>query len=66
MTKVKYKSNKIWTSKLNFATIFCGGIFSNVLNMFAKNCSKTLEFKHKLNKFELLRITLKRFQFYRD
>jgi hypothetical protein len=27
----------------------------NVLNTSAKNCSKTQEFKHKLNKFELKR-----------
>ena len=39
--KVKDKINKIWTQKLNFATIFCRGTFSNVLNTSAKNCLKT-------------------------
>jgi hypothetical protein len=53
--KVKDKNNKIWTLKSNFATIFYRGTFSNVLNTPAKNCSKTQEFKHKLNKFELSR-----------
>jgi len=51
--KVKDKINKIWTYKSNFATIFCRETFSNVLNTSVKNCSKTQEFKHKLNKFEL-------------
>jgi len=54
-TKVKDKINKIWTLKSNFATIFCRGTFSNVLNTSAKNCSKTQEFKYKLNKFKLMR-----------
>jgi len=53
--KVKDKINKIWTYKSIFATIFCKGTFSNVLNMSAKNCLKTHEFKHELNKFELRR-----------
>jgi len=54
-TKVKDKSNKIWTYKSNFVTIFCPRTFSNVLNMSAKDCPKTQGFKHKLNKFELSR-----------
>jgi len=53
--KVKDKNNKIWILKSNFATIFCRETFSNVFNTSAKNCSKTQEFKHKLNKYELSR-----------
>ena len=53
--KFKYKINKIWTLKSNFATIFCRETFSNVVNTSANNCSKTQEFKHKLNKFGLSR-----------
>jgi len=36
--KVKDKSNKIWTYKSNFAIIFWGETFSNVLNTSKKNC----------------------------
>jgi len=36
--KAKDKSNKIWTYKSNFAIIFCGGTFVNVLNTSTKNC----------------------------
>jgi len=53
--KVKDKTNKIWTLKSNFATIFCRGTFTNVPNMSSKNCSKTHDFKHKLINFELMR-----------
>jgi len=55
MTKVFFlrkndKSKRTYES--NFVTIFRRETFSNVLNMSAKNCEKTQEFKHKLNKFE--------------
>ena len=41
-TKVKDKSNKIWTWKSNFTIIFCGGTFSNVFNTSTKKLFKNL------------------------
>ena len=41
-TKVKDKSNKIWTYESNFTIIFCGGTFSNVFTASKKKFVKNL------------------------
>ena len=52
---LKIKLKKSGCRNQSFRQFFCRGTFSNVLNMYAKNCSKTQEFNRKLNKFELSR-----------